>query len=178
MGLDMSDFEFGRCEKKEANVVVLQWHVFRADEPSNWSLCIKEAKELLAGQAGVYCIEGSHDARPTPGPLYIGETKRDFGERLSVVGSIGFFFFKRDKSSLESYADIWNLSIRCAKVEQSVVGAVETLLIRAHKPNYNSKDIKGTLSDDLLLLNVGRKGHLLPVVCSWYFAPSDQWPTK
>jgi hypothetical protein len=121
---------------------------------------------------------GSHDARPSPGPLYIGRTDADFGERLSIKGSLGHFFYRGEHDSLASYSDVWNLVLRWAVTESTIVSDVEMVLIRAHKPNYNAKDIKGSLDGDLLVLNTGAKGHLLPVVSEWYFAPAPEWPTE
>lgn len=178
MSLGLRESRYGNAVRKESRVVPLWWQECRVVAPTGWRDALRAASAQLRGRAGVYCFEGSHDARPSPGPLYIGRTDADFGERLSIKGSLGHFFYRGEHDSLASYSDVWNLVLRWAVTESTIVSDVEMVLIRAHKPNYNAKDIKGSLDGDLLVLNTGAKGHLLPVVSEWYFAPAPEWPTE
>lgn len=144
-----------------------------------WEEELRSATSTVATRA-LYCIEGVHDAQRTPSPLYIGRAGAgELGSRLSAVGSLGHFLYTdKEQSALTTYSDVWNVVVRWAAFDGSdeELAAVERLLIRFHKPAYNANEVKGIVDGDLVVLNVGAKGTLIPVLASWYFAPMAWWP--
>jgi hypothetical protein len=170
--------EWGVGYDYPARMHLLWWESLPVPDSS----AIEALNETVRGAGiGVYCIEGSHDARRDAGPLYIGRTTDDFLQRLKVdKGSLGHFFLRSSNADPEVFqaADAWNIVVRWARMsDPDAVADVERLLIRFHKPNYNHRDLVGADSKNLVVVNVGAKGTLLPVLASQYFAPPGMWPT-
>lgn len=167
--------EWGASYEYSARMHLLWW----SSVPLTDSSSLEELRSEVAGVgSGVYCIEGSHDARREPGPLYIGRTKEDFLGRLRIArGSLGHFFFTSPTGDeVLQTADSWNLVVRWAPVSEADVADVESLLIRFHKPNYNHHGLTGFDRKNLIVINAGSKGTLIPVLASQYFAPPEHWP--
>lgn len=185
-------------QKMEADVCVLWWcekNVDLSDDHSVESfrkfLADMKTQETVNGKGFIYCIEGIHDACPIRSPLYIGMSSAKDGPIQRFYGmrpSFGYFSYRESPGKMYLYSDAWDLTIRVASVSSdsgSDVKRIEEHLIRFHKPPYNSADITGYLtqpaksnadSDNLVIINGGAKGTLLPVLASWYFAPPSWWP--
>jgi hypothetical protein len=123
---------------------------------------------------GVYMIEGCHDAHPFPGVLYVGKTERVAGDRAIDSMRAKCFWERGGESGI--YSAVWGLTLRWASVavDEVDVRDIETLLIRAHAPAWNNQNVIGPLDvrfEDLVLLNGGDKGRLLPAVAGIYFVP-------
>ena len=81
--------------------------------------------------------------------------------------------FWSDGGASELCSDVWNIVLRHAAVEDdTLIDQIEKLLIRAHAPAFNSQDVRGALSreyEDIVLLNAGAKGRLLPTAVGAWF---------
>lgn len=172
---------FGRGVSRTATVVALEWH--RA--PIDWHDAIGSLlKDVPSDRSGVYAIEGCQDACSTSHILYIGAAGVGESER-SLRGRVAeslkrFVRETRVSSEPVEWSDTWNLVLRWAPLENNLVTPVERLLIRAHMPQGNSQEIVNrslTMDHELVVLNAGRKGPLLPVVASYYFWNKDGWST-
>lgn len=196
---------WSRIQKMETQVCMLWWYETKVqlnddNSAENFESFLEsiDNKDGGSDKGFVYCVEGMHDALRMSAPLYIGMSSHAKGLMDRFYGpkpSFGYFGYKDSANKMFLYSDIWDLVIRVASVAHSSKGAddverVERHLIRFHKPSYNSKDITGYLtkpaennidsdepiSDNLVIINGGAKGTLLPVLASWYFAPSSWWP--
>ena len=148
-----------------------------------------DAKNALQ-QPGIYAFEGKHDSRPEGGILYIGQVGRDVRNRDEVLRqsleirmsqSDGKFFGKQKKTESWLYCDVWDVVLRYAVVDPKILGAVETMMIKAHAPSFNAQNVRnGYLSDaeagHLVVMNSGSKGRLFPTVVGMYFC-EDPWST-
>jgi hypothetical protein len=145
------------------------------------------------GEPGVYAFEGSHDSRPHGGILYIGQVGADCetngakpSRTIEVRAGESFSRFawtEKAKRGAEPdaglFADVWNLRLRWASVATDCIAGVERLLIVGHAPSFNSKHVRSTLSEEagnLVVMNAGAKGMLLPVLAGKYFDASF-WKT-
>jgi len=172
---------FGRGVSRSSTVVALEWQ--RA--PIDWHDAIGSLlKDVPSDRSGVYAIEGSQDACTASHILYIGaagvgQSERSLRARISE--SLRRFVRETGLSSEPiEWSDTWNLVLRWAPLENDLVTPVERLLIRAHLPQGNSQEIVNrslTIDHELVVLNAGRKGPLLPVVASYYFWTRDGWST-
>lgn len=128
--------------------------------------------------AGVYAFEGRQDAHPERGILYIGQSQ-GAGEvssgtplRTRVVQSVGKFVAARVERRL--FADCHDVVLRWARIDGGTVeiDEVESLLIRAHCPPFNAQEVRTPYRGpcDVVVMNAGVKGRLLPVVAAAYHA--------
>jgi len=95
--------------------------------------------------------------------------------------SDGKFFGKQSKIETGLYCDVWDVVLRYAVVDPKILGAVETMMIKAHAPSFNAQNVRnGYLSDaeagHLVVMNSGSKGRLFPTVVGMYFC-EDPWST-
>ena len=71
-------------------------------------------------------------------------------------------------------SDVWELTVRWARLSEKVLDQVERLLILSHSPIFNSQGVRRgevRLEDyDLIVMNAGRKGPLCPIVAGAYQA--------
>lgn len=127
----------------------------------------------------LYALYGAHPTYGRDVLLYIGRTERNVGVRLSEhaywiedecdeinirVASLG---------EIESWKD-WEEGERYKRAEDADVEAVETLLIYAHQPAYNTRS-KETLEKarGIRVFNTGKFGSLLPEISHRYY--SNNW---
>jgi hypothetical protein len=76
------------------------------------------------------------------------------------------------------YSDVWDLTVRWARLDEAILGQVESVLIHAHVPPFNSQQVSenrrrsgpGDTCLDLVVMNAGRNGPLLPVMAGAYLA--------
>ncbi len=155
--------EYGKAPK--ARFVTLWWESKKIEQ-------FADLKGLNQASC-VYAIEGCHDAHPLPSVLYVGKTETKNGRR--IVDSAGAKCFWRDGGDAGMYAAVWNVVVRFALVNESLVDPVERVLIKAHVPPWNGQHVLGALDngfDDLVVVNAGEKGRLLPCIAGVYFVPS------
>lgn len=124
----------------------------------------------------LYAIYGSHHLYGRDVLLYLGKTSAGIRSRLRSherwvadeydsirvrLASVGRF---------RGWAD-WEDGELYPRAPVKVVNGVETLLIHAHQPAYNSQSL-GSLKQarGMRVLNTGRIGHLLPEVSYLYNA--------
>lgn len=179
--------------------ISLWWYSLPVPESAQLAATMDELASgpaaVALGKAGVYVFEGCHDTRPNGGVLYIGQVgskeegaSRGAGKaevRSRTIRQRAAESFRRfawvskagerqdPDPEIGLYADVWNLKMRWAEVASDCVEDVEALLIRAHAPSFNAQNVRSPLTAgrvmDLLVMNAGVKGMLLPVVAGKYF---------
>lgn len=163
-------FEFGKTVEDRCRIVTLRWHAARVD-PSNPSFVAQ-----LAASPGLYSIEGCHDSIPFPAVLYIGQAADQAIQERAQQSLDARVWWKNTKlDSMRLYSDVWDVTLRWAELEKSAIGQVERLLISAHSPPFNSQHARSEVTDehgDLLIVNTGEKGRLMPTVFGGYFVAS------
>jgi hypothetical protein len=174
-----------KIEKTEA--VCLWWYSLSLPDSGimNLDTVNGNAANGLNGP-GVYVFEGSHDSRPEGGIIYIGQVgrgegphpthERDLRTRASESWKRFTWSTKTGKgrsNEMGLYADVWRLTLRWAYVATDVIDDVEALLLRAHAPSFNAQEVRSELrscrATELVVMNAGAKGRLLPVVAGKYF---------
>jgi hypothetical protein len=137
-------------------------------------------RTLLKGlpkESGVYAITGRHDAHRGDGVLYVGQaTHLDTRVLRSAEGRLLEIHANGD---VRMCADIWDLTIRWARLSAGLLSAVERLLIVSHVPPFNSQQVSEIVrrrgpseaERDLVVMSAGRKGPLLPIVAGAYQSP-------
>lgn len=162
----------------QVTYVILDWQ----EIPLRRGDSIDQILASVSDSPGVYAIEGCRDACPSPHILYVGQSGAD-GEPE------GQYLSKRLRSSLarvlrsttrdstvDSWSDCWDLVLRWTTIATSPIRDVERLLIRGHIPPFNQHLVRGALppSEEVVILNGGAKGRMLPVLSSRYFH-ADAW---
>lgn len=165
------EFQYGADVPRDVRVVALLWQSMPlGDAPEH------NCFDLLPSEPGVYAIEGHHDAYPGRSVLYVGQAgEGDVNSSLRdrVPTSMqARFLWREKKGPLRLYSNVWGLTVRWAKVRAEIVRDIEAVLIAAHVPAFNSQLVGKAVSEaraDLLVLNGGAKGHLVPVAFGGYF---------
>jgi len=127
----------------------------------------------------LYALYGTHPLYGRDVLLYIGKTERDVGIRLSEHGYWAEYECDRinirvaSMGEIESWKD-WEEGERYERAPDSDVEGVETLLIYAHQPAYNTRN-KESLEKarNIRTFNTGRFGSLLPELSYRYY--SEDW---
>lgn len=166
----MKIFELGDTVTDRFRVVALRWHAAQVD-PSDDGLLGR-----LAKGPGLYAIEGYHDSVPTPAVLYIGKADRQAIRARAPRSLRDRVWWKNDKiKATRLYSDVWDVTLRWAELKREAIPQVERLLISAHSPPFNSqlarRDLPAT-HGDLIVVNTGEKGRLMPTVFGGYFVPA------
>lgn len=163
----MKTFEFGKTIQDRCRIVTLRWHAARVD-PSNPSFV-----DQLSASPGLYAIEGCHDSVPISSVLYIGQTGRQaIRKRAKQSLEARVWWRNTRQGALRLYSDVWDLTLRWAELEKTAIGQVERLLISAHSPPFNSQHARSSVTKahgDLVIVNTGEKGRLMPTVFGGYF---------
>jgi hypothetical protein len=170
----MPDFEvdlYGAVSS-QARFVALWW-----DErpiPQQHEMRLGTILGDLPDSSGVYAITGRHDAHSGGGVLYIGQASR---LRTRVLRSAECRLLEiNDNDEVRMCADVWDLTIRWARLSDELLDSVERLLIMSHMPPFNSQQVSDSVRRegpresevDLVVMNAGRKGPLLPIVAGQY----------
>jgi len=173
------DETYGCAKPMPLRVVPLWWNAIRlSDDPLSPQLQhLPEKTKTSLLKAGLYVFEGCHDSRPDGGILYIGQvgaaSERDLTKRV-VESSKRVIWKSGDESGF--FADVWGITLRWASIEdQSIIKQIESLLIAAHAPSFNAQKVRSgiaTEAHDLLVMNGGAKGRLMPVLCGHYYNTS------
>jgi hypothetical protein len=166
----MFDVELGHAVPFQGRVVALWWDARSVPERDN-----VEFRRELAGVPkgpGVYAVTGHHDAGASPGVLYIGKSD-DLATRMPASAQEQLSEEHADGQWLLC-SDVWELTVRWARVSEEVLEQVERLLILSHSPIFNSQGVRRgeprPEEYDLIVLNAGRKGPLCPIVAGAYQA--------
>ena len=138
--------------------------------PFDWSKRKIAEKEYM-----IYAIFGTHCVYGADTLLYIGRTKRFAGERLEehkrwVEDESGGVTFRVGK--IKQF-DSWESQEATGSLTPSkwkLVKAIETLLIYAHQPAYNSRGLQEPSEfHRIRVFNSGKFGNLLPEVSYRYY---------
>jgi hypothetical protein len=143
--------------------------------PFKW----EERGQYLKLNHVLYALHGSHHLYGRDVLLYIGRTNAGIAGRLAShakwvddeydamtlrIAPVGRFTNGKDAYAVEEYP----------QAAPDVVRGIETLLIYAHQPAYNTMS-KASLdyAKGFRILNTGRIGHLLPEVSYLYYQDSE-----
>jgi hypothetical protein len=175
---------YGSASDHQSRYVSLWWRERRPD-PHNLDSFWDEFSKRESGQsAGLYVIEGSHDAHRERSVLYVGVAlgpDQPRGQKLATrLGqSLGRVFWS-EQDRVHVYSDVWDLVVRWAPMAAELVKSVEGLLIVSHAPPFNAQEVRMDRPEhdaDLVILNAGAKGALLPCVAGAYYCNSKNvWP--
>jgi hypothetical protein len=171
--MGLSQLSYGECLSATVRIVTLRWDAIRlGDDPE------KDAFEKVPRKAGVYAIEGWRDGTSGPEILYIGRTGQ--GTSAGVLPkrtqqSLRRVLWKNKAGAWRLYSDVSDVLLRWAPIDDlALVAATERVLIAGHRPSSNAQSVKGPVPRelrDVLVLNAGKKGRLLPCVFGGYYLP-------
>jgi hypothetical protein len=142
--------------------------------PPQHDLRLGDLLRGLPGAPGLYAITGRHDAHAGGGMLYIGQATTLAARVLqSAEGHLLEIHHGKD---VRMYADVWDLTVRWARLDAHLLDAVERLLIMSHVPPFNAQLVSQQIrcegppdaERDLVVMSAGRKGPLLPIVAGAY----------
>jgi hypothetical protein len=120
--------------------------------------------------SGVYAVIGRHDAHSGQAVLYVG---KGIDLQNRIVASVRESLSEEHANGQRAlFSDVWDLTIRWARVAPPLLDSVERLLIMSHSPPFNSQGVRRAeiteAENDLVVMNAGRKGPLLPIVAGAY----------
>jgi hypothetical protein len=161
-------------EYPNARVIALWWDAKRV--PDRYDVDLKDLlRKVVPTSAGVYAITGRHDAHSGPAVLYIGEADQGKGLRRRIPESVSDHLSEKHPGGETLFSDVWDLTIRWARVDDDLVLTTQSLLVISHSPPFNSQSVRRRppTADELpyIVMNAGRKGPLLPIVAGAYQAP-------
>jgi len=136
--------------------------------PYKWD----ERAKVSGSHNVLYALYGQHHVYGRHSLLYIGRTS-NIEDRLDTHDKWVAYEYDDVELRVASIGkfqgwDAWNKPGNYPPAEEKWVADVESLLILAHQPSYNSKDKGGAGLRDLRIFNTGRPGPLLPEVSSLY----------
>jgi hypothetical protein len=155
---------------KQVKIIHLNWKEYE------WDDTIFE-KFSTNKDYGIYQVYGDHPVYGQNTLLYIGKVVDEtYSDRLKGHPDLVNTHFTFRKLHLSYFLKIDDITNNNWAERISVV---EQLLINAHCPAYNAKDIKmlSGVEDNLLVLNWGERGTLLPEVSSLRYS-GLYWDTK
>ncbi|PXX81202.1 hypothetical protein [Rivihabitans pingtungensis] len=136
----------------------------------------EEAGNLTDPNLVLYMICGTHGMYGKNVPLYIGKTIRSITQRLKEHDWIN-----REPDPVQIYAaaiskpflawDELKNEYAYPAPENQIIEEIESLIIFAHQPVYNTRSKGGrqSLDHDFVVFNTGRRSTLLPEVSSMYW---------
>jgi hypothetical protein len=164
---------YGEMVDFTAKCIALDWRTRRVEPDERGFI---DTASLVAGITGkgVYVFQGRHDAHATGAVLYIGQAKRECSLPLRDRMTESFGLFHEDGYL---FSDCTELTLHWAEIAaEEYIDEVERALITAHAPPFNSSLVRRWyVGRDLLILNGGAKGRLMPVVATAFHA-KDCWP--
>jgi hypothetical protein len=161
-------------------VVALEWRAHSVVRSGDAG----EFRRFMANTTkGVYAFEAWLDSQGARSIVYVGKTDRTVGDRLAdprnSLQHVGDWLGDR----FVLWSDVVDLTVRWAAVgDESFVEPVEQVLIAAHAPAFNSQLCRPDLrrnpqAESLVIMNVGDKGRLMPVVAGAYYSSNGSlWP--
>jgi hypothetical protein len=166
----MFDVKLGEAVTSQVRFVALWWEARSIPERDDVDFRAELAK--VPG-SGVDAVTGRHDAHHSPGVLYIGKGV-DLSMRRPTSAYEGLTEDHANGQRLLC-SDVWDLTIRWARLSAALLVPVERLLIMSHSPLFNSRGVRREEPNsdevDLVIMNAGRKGPLLSIVAGAYQAP-------
>lgn len=163
--------DVGQSVSHAARFVALWWHAHAIPERHEVDFGA-ELLNIVPSGSGVYAATGRHDTKPGGGVLYIGMAS-DLATRVptSIAETLGE---KHANGDIMLFSDVWDLTVRWAEVSEQVRASVERILIMSHSPPFNGQWVRRQFATkeehDLVVMNAGRKGPLLPIVAGAYQA--------
>lgn len=141
--------------------------------PDQHDVRLRVLLRAIPKSSGVYAVTGRHDAHSGQAVLYIGQAgnlhsrvPHSLSDSLSELHAF-------DQRTLTS--DVWDLTIRWARLARTLLDPVEKLLIMSHSPPFNSQAVRRrpppAKDHPYVVMSAGRKGPLLPIVAGAYQAP-------
>lgn len=166
--------EYGTGNDTKARFVPLWWTAEKIEKASELPSHLGERRDFGLAGSGIYVFEGRHDSRPDGGILYVGKAEV---LRERIIQSFRRFAWKDIGGEAGFYADVWDITLRWTTAATAILHDVENLLIVAHSPSFNAQAVRraSETAFDMILLNGGEKGRLLPVVAGQYY-DSRVWP--
>ena len=126
----MTDFDvrlYGAA-RRTARFVALWWD--ERSIPPGHEVGLRPLLKDVPSASGVYAITGRHYAHPGGGVLYVGQASR-LKERV-LKSAEGRLHERSGDGVVQMSADVWDLTIRWARLSSSLVDSVERLLIMSH----------------------------------------------
>ncbi len=143
--------------------------------------------DKIPDNTALYIIYGTHGLYGRNVPLYIGKTMKGAKHRIHqhawlqwepdavsyYAASIGDFKNWKHQYQIESYP----------VPDNDVIDVIESLLIFAHQPSYNTMSKQGGAVmklSEIRIFNTGRRSSLFPEVSSqyWIDSPAEKLPRK
>jgi hypothetical protein len=126
----------------------------------------------------------AYDAATTRESRYVGLATGEDGEEkpgqdlaTRLAQSLSRFFWLQQR---HVYSDVWDVVVRWAPLDPRLVQAVEGILLVAHAPPFSTQLVRTAVPErdaDIVVLNTGNKGTLLPCVAgAYYCASANVWP--
>jgi excinuclease UvrABC nuclease subunit len=167
----MFDVRLGSSVAMHARIVAMWWDSRAV--PDRHDVDLRNLVRDAPKESGVYAITGRHDANAGETALYIGRAE-DLSTR--IVQSIHDSLSETHANGQRTlFSDVWNLTVRWARLELNLIESAERLLILSHSPPFNSQGVRRMQARqdeyDMFIMNAGRKGPLLPVVAGAYQSP-------
>ena len=124
----------------------------------------------------LYMICGTHSLYGRSVPLYIGQTTRTAGQRIGEHQWIETqpdpvqVYLAAISPSISAWSDI-DPDKDYPVPEQPLLNEIESLLIYAHQPGFNSRSIgrPPRINRDIVIFNTGRRSSLLPELSTMYW---------
>src|SRR5882672_2438936 len=126
----MFDVDLGQAARFQTRLVALWWDAHSIPERDN-----ADFPSELAGVPkgpGVYAVTGRHEAGSSPGVLYIGQAT-DLSTRMPTSAYESLSEVHANGQRLLC-SDVWDLTVRWARLSADLLDAVERLLIMSHSP--------------------------------------------
>ena len=142
------------------------------DGPFDLETVLQEADQGWA----LYMVCGTHTLYGRSVPLYIGQTTRSIGQRISEHAWIESqpdpvqVYLGAISRPMSSWADIADDKTYPIPT-QELLNEVEALLIYAHQPGFNSRSIgrPPRIDRDIVIFNTGKHSSLLPELSTMYW---------
>lgn len=131
---------------------------------------------LKDGNLVLYMLCGTHGLYGKNVPLYIGRTDRTIRVRIREHTWINsepdpvLIYAAAISPAFSLWAEVENI-MNYPPPSESVINEIESLLIYAHQPVYNSRAKGGlqTMSQHIHVFNTGRRSTLYPELSSHYW---------
>jgi hypothetical protein len=135
---EMFDVHLGQAVPFQTRLVALWWDAHSIPERDN-----VDFSSELAGVpegSGVYAVTGRHEGGSGPGVLYIGQA-RDLATRMPTSAYESLSEVHANGQRLLC-SDVWDLTVRWARLSADLLEGVERLLIMSHSPPFNSQGVR------------------------------------
>jgi hypothetical protein len=166
----MFDVDLGQAVPFQTRLVALWWDAHSIPERDNVDFPTELAR--VPKEPGVYAVTGRHEAGSSPGVLYIGQAT-NLSTRMPTSAYESLSEVHANGQRLLC-SDVWDLTVRWARLSADLLDGVERLLIMSHSPPFNSQGVRRGEPPpeeyDLVVMNAGRKGPVFPIVAGAYQA--------